>query len=1497
MPNAGVRVAVCPRAPRAAPTRGQAGGDAPPQDASRDAQDTWRAPLDAAPLRTTATRPESLLVETRHGTPDAPAQRLARDTLLYDIHTLDNDTLFDVDTRVQLTRADMPSRLLPGELHNMWHIGAVDVAVAGMATHMLTVPVVAQTAWMLAALDLAAIGVVAIDAALRLEKAGDCYSAALHVNVCIYNTHIGVAHIPDVSDLLLRVVEHANGTTAPRSEPDAALVYKSLQRRAREELPCIDQPRQLAAHMLPFQRRAAAFLIEREMPPCERRVLRKKCGPWWTAIADTPLYLDVLRGIVTADARLAATDVCGAMLADEMGLGKTVEILALILERADLLRSDAEPVWDTEAQVHVQPVGATLIVAPETLRRQWLDEIGRHAPSLRVYSYTGHRAAAADATKAGMPSFVEWARALDVIVASFDTLGRELAASCKAPERALRRPAKYERPRSPLVQLEFLRVVMDEVQLVGGNASRTMAMVRRLASIAVSGTPVRRVSDLRTSLHFLGVQGACGSTKEWQRVLSTHLSPYLADVLATVGIRHTKSLVDHEMVLPPQTRMLVPIEFTSIETAFYRDVWNTALEALGMTADGAPASDTWQLDPPALRAQLLRLRQACTHPHVAARAAGGSTGSVTNLRSIDHVLAMMQEATRADLAAAMHTLAGRKIYCASVLLFAPAEELAALEAPRAGVEERAFYEQVSTRNHLDIARDTLETLLPYVNDKLRALSDEIDAAQTKGPLYVLSAEELAAAAAHESNADAAAPHEKLRLRQQHLGALRMRERHWLQILHRVQQFLGHCYFQLATREEQSGDPAVKPEPKAESQDAPPPPPDTKPHAHAAALHTLEDDAYAAAEKTRQRLLAEAGLVVARSARAVATQQQQHISLARELQPARTALPRTLFGRTVVDQVGALLRLLDAHARVILEWRGSLLARLLKPVNREVDKSRENDDIYAENLDAQIEAETILEMYRPLLAQRDEMLTGRIALGATARPQLYVELDRAHRNTRSRRFALDGPQDEPPQDDETAAVQRLQLAHFERLEAQRKTVAIEAESPSLAALQTALRELSESGTRADELAAIAQVQQRVRDELKTQTQLLEQVRREQGVFQTLFNARAVYFRQIQELSDQVQDPTWEGGVSASLYGALAQERSARLRIGALEGRLRYLAHLEEMQGDADAETRQCYICTEDIRTGILTNACGHLCCESCFSAWMSSGHRTCPLCKTRLSARDVHRVVYRASGAEAATPAVGVHAGAYRELGAEVRSTIEHVPIDGRYGSKLEMLTKHLVHLDRTTGEKSLVFSSFARGLDLVAESLRANGLSYARLESGAGKQVGAVAQLFKHSPTVNILLLHSEVQSAGLNLLDATHLFLLEPLLNHALELQAIGRVHRIGQTRRTNVYCYMVNDTVEQRIVALAASRGQSLYVGTDEDHDRAVPDSAALQAAALRHADGIEREARRGDLVASTDDLLACLFEQHIPGVPHAVQQRTAADPPTIDELRLRRIRAFDQ
>ncbi len=53
----------------------------------------------------------------------------------------------------------------------------------------------------------------------------------------------------------------------------------------------------------------------------------------------------------------------------------------------------------------------------------------------------------------------------------------------------------------------------------------------------------------------------------------------------------------------------------------------------------------------------------------------------------------------------------------------------------------------------------------------------------------------------------------------------------------------------------------------------------------------------------------------------------------------------------------------------------------------------------------------------------------------------------------------------------------------------------------------------------------------------------------------------------------------------------------------------------------------------------------------------------------------------------------------------------------------------------------------------------------------------------------------------GINLTQANRVFLLEPAMNPSLEAQAVGRVHRLGQTRPVEIVRLIMKDGIEMRI------------------------------------------------------------------------------------------------
>ena len=65
-------------------------------------------------------------------------------------------------------------------------------------------------------------------------------------------------------------------------------------------------------------------------------------------------------------------------------------------------------------------------------------------------------------------------------------------------------------------------------------------------------------------------------------------------------------------------------------------------------------------------------------------------------------------------------------------------------------------------------------------------------------------------------------------------------------------------------------------------------------------------------------------------------------------------------------------------------------------------------------------------------------------------------------------------------------------------------------------------------------------------------------------------------------------------------------------------------------------------------------------------------------------------------------------------------------------------------------------------------------------------------------------MLCSRAGAVGINLTQANRVFLMEPCLNPALEAQAIGRVHRLGQKREVEVTRLIMEDSVESRLLEL---------------------------------------------------------------------------------------------
>ena len=116
-------------------------------------------------------------------------------------------------------------------------------------------------------------------------------------------------------------------------------------------------------------------------------------------------------------------------------------------------------------------------------------------------------------------------------------------------------------------------------------------------------------------------------------------------------------------------------------------------------------------------------------------------------------------------------------------------------------------------------------------------------------------------------------------------------------------------------------------------------------------------------------------------------------------------------------------------------------------------------------------------------------------------------------------------------------------------------------------------------------------------------------------------------------------------------------------------------------------------------------------------------------------------------------------------------------------------------------EKTLIFTQFMGEMDRIQELLAEMGTPTFRIDGSVPKeQRDERIQGFKKGPVNSVFIIQIKAGGVGLNLQEATRVYITCPAWNPATELQAIGRAHRTGQTQKVVVrrLIYMGEDGVE---------------------------------------------------------------------------------------------------
>jgi SNF2 family DNA or RNA helicase len=165
-------------------------------------------------------------------------------------------------------------------------------------------------------------------------------------------------------------------------------------------------------------------------------------------------------------------------------------------------------------------------------------------------------------------------------------------------------------------------------------------------------------------------------------------------------------------------------------------------------------------------------------------------------------------------------------------------------------------------------------------------------------------------------------------------------------------------------------------------------------------------------------------------------------------------------------------------------------------------------------------------------------------------------------------------------------------------------------------------------------------------------------------------------------------------------------------------------------------------------------------------------------------------------------------------------------------SKLQAVLRTIDDL-RDNGHRALVFSQFVKHLDIVEAALNAAGVAALRLDgSTPAKERERRVDAFQAGASP-VFLLSLKAGGAGLNLTAADYVLHLDPWWNPAVEDQAAGRAHRIGQTQPVTVYRFVARGTIEEQMLALHGEKRDlvdSVLEGADAAGKLSVDELLAL-------------------------------------------------------------------
>ncbi|KAI9591356.1 P-loop containing nucleoside triphosphate hydrolase protein [Syncephalis fuscata] len=263
-------------------------------------------------------------------------------------------------------------------------------------------------------------------------------------------------------------------------------------------------------------------------------------------------------------------------------------------------------------------------------------------------------------------------------------------------------------------------------------------------------------------------------------------------------------------------------------------------------------------------------------------------------------------------------------------------------------------------------------------------------------------------------------------------------------------------------------------------------------------------------------------------------------------------------------------------------------------------------------------------------------------------------------------------------------------------------------------------------------------------------------------------------------------------------------------------------LVELLRDAIENGEDCCICLEALVQGCIT-PCAHFFCRMCIERVIAT-KPTCPMCRKRIKSNQLLEL-------PPTPPLVENTQEIEEEEKGEKEKKEEHVSNTDRPtlepSAKINAL---LTFLHATpVGIKSVVFSQWTSMLDKIEPHLESVGIPFVRFDGTMSrKKRDTIIERFSipvdesnhkrhrsqsdihdsHTDIPIVMLISLKCGALGLNLTAASQVFLLDPWWNASIQDQAIDRVYRLGQTRPVNVFQFVIEGSIEEKVMDIQAKK-----------------------------------------------------------------------------------------